>query len=104
MRSLLAQNPIDSAKVAEVHAQMIKLNQEISDWRFEQKMSGIQNVPEDIKAKFDQISKLREEMRDVMTKNPSDTAKAAEIREQMMKLNQEIREWRFSQRPGRFVK
>ncbi len=59
------------------------------------------NVPDDIRGKMVELAKLRIDMRDALTRDPVDRAKATEVYGKMAALRQEIGTWRFNQRLDR---
>ena len=59
------------------------------------------NVPDDIRAKMVDLAKLRIDMRDALTRDPVDRAKATEVHAKMATLMQDIGTWRFNQRLDR---
>ena len=62
-------------------------------------MGGMsKNVPDDVRAKMVELAKLKIDMRDALTRNPVDRAKATEVHGKMAALRQEIGAWRFNQR------
>lgn len=57
-----------------------------------------QNAPDEIRAKMTELAKLRIDMRDALTRNPVDRARATEIHGKMTTLMQDVGTWRFNRR------
>ena len=59
------------------------------------------NMPEDIRAKANELAKLRIDMRDALSRSPIDRAAAARLHDREMQLEQEIETWFFEERMNR---
>ncbi|MCR4818550.1 MAG: hypothetical protein K5841_06295 [Fretibacterium sp.] len=58
-------------------------------------------TPQEIRDKEVEIQKLRIDLRNVLSGNPLDRGKAAELSGQIDKLRQDVRTWRFEQKLNR---
>ncbi len=58
-------------------------------------------IPKEIRAKMSEAAKLRIDLGDALHDNPIDKAKAVEIHDKIMKLEQDIERWKFGQKIDR---
>lgn len=59
------------------------------------------NMPEDIRAKANELAKLRIDLRDALSRSPIDRAAATRLHDRAMQLEQEIETWFFGERMNR---
>lgn len=59
------------------------------------------NMPEDIRAKANELAKLRIDLRDALSRSPIDRAAAIRLHDRAMQLEQEIETWFFGERMNR---
>ena len=59
------------------------------------------DMPEEIRAKANELAKLRVDLRDVLSRTPIDRGKATELHGKMMQLRQEVETWAFGQKMSR---
>ena len=59
------------------------------------------NMPEDIRAKANELAKLRIDLRDALSRSPIDRAAATKLHDRAMQLEQEIKTWFFGERMNR---
>ena len=59
------------------------------------------NMPEDIRAKANELAKLRIDLRDTLSRSPIDRAAATRLHDRAMQLEQEIETWFFGERMNR---
>ena len=69
--------------------------------RFQPRGRFSPDMPQDIRAKAVEAAKLRIDLEDVLSQKPLNREKALELKGQIVKLNQEIKAWRFEQKLDR---
>ena len=62
---------------------------------------NVADMPEDIRAKANELAKLQIDLRDVLSRTPIDRAKATELHGKTMQLRQEVGAWAFGQKMNR---